>query len=147
MTDAAPPRASDRIALAGSDVAIPPLGVGTWAWGDKGTWGMGGYDQSLTEASIRDAWEASIEAGVVLFDTAEVYGGGESERIVGRLLAADRAVRDRVVIATKFMPSPWKLNVHSALLTSARKSRERLGIESIDLYQICLLYTSDAADE
>ncbi len=34
------------------------------------------------------------------------------------------------------MPSPWKLNVHSALLASARKSRERLGIESIDLYQI-----------
>ncbi len=45
-------------------------------------------------------------------------------------------MRDRVVIATKFMPSPWKLNVHSALLASARKSRERLGIESIDLYQI-----------
>jgi aryl-alcohol dehydrogenase-like predicted oxidoreductase len=136
VTDAAPPQASDRIALAGSDIAIPPLGVGTWAWGDKGTWGMGGYDQSLTEATIRDAWEASIEAGVVLFDTAEVYGSGESERIVGRLLAADPGVRDRVVIATKFMPSPWKLNVHSALLTSARKSRQRLGIESIDLYQI-----------
>ena len=68
------PQASDRILLAGSDVSIPPLGVGTWAWGDKGTWGMGGYDQSLTEASIREAWEASIEAGVVLFDTAEIYG-------------------------------------------------------------------------
>ena len=128
VTDAAPPQASDRIALAGSDVAIPPLGVGTWAWGDKGTWGMGGYDQSLTEASIREAWEASIEAGVVLFDTAEVYGGGESERIIGRLLAADPGVRDRVVIATKFMPSPWKLNVHSALLASAaRQSRRAAG--------------------
>jgi len=136
VTDAAPPQPSDRIALAGSGVAIPPLGVGTWAWGDKGTWGMGGYDQSLTEASIREAWEASIEAGVVLFDTAEVYGGGESERIVGRLLAADPGVRDRVVIATKFMPSPWKLNVHSSLLASARASCQRLGIESIDLYQI-----------
>ncbi len=89
MTGAAPPQATDRIVLAGSDVAIPPLGVGTWAWGDKGVWGMGGYDQSLTESTIRDAWEASIEAGVVLFDTAEVYGGGESERIIGRLLAAD----------------------------------------------------------
>ena len=43
--------AGDRIELAGTDVAIPPLGVGTWAWGDKGTWGMGGYDQSLTEAT------------------------------------------------------------------------------------------------
>ena len=112
---ATPPQASDRIELAGTDVAIPPLGVGTWAWGDKGTWGMGGYDQSLTESTIREAWEASIEAGVVLFDTAEVYGGGESERIIGRLLAADPGVRDRVVIASKFMPSPWKVNVHSAL--------------------------------
>lgn len=89
MSETAAPQASDRIALAGSDVSIPPLGVGTWAWGDKGTWGMGGYDSTLTESTIRDAWDASIEAGVVLFDTAEVYGRGESERIIGRLLAAD----------------------------------------------------------
>jgi aryl-alcohol dehydrogenase-like predicted oxidoreductase len=135
VTDA-PPQATDRLALAGTDVAIPPLGVGTWAWGDKGVWGMGGYDQSLTESTIRDAWEASIEAGVILFDTAEVYGHGESERIIGRLLAADPGVRDRVVLATKFMPSPWKLNVEGALLSAARHSLERLGCESIDLYQI-----------
>jgi aryl-alcohol dehydrogenase-like predicted oxidoreductase len=97
---------------------------------------MGGYDQSLTESTIRDAWEASIEAGVVLFDTAEIYGAGESERIIGRLLAADPSVRDRVVLATKFMPSPWKLNVHGALLSAARHSLERLGGGAIDLYQI-----------
>jgi aryl-alcohol dehydrogenase-like predicted oxidoreductase len=97
---------------------------------------MGGYDQTLTESSIRDAWEASIEAGVVLFDTAEVYGHGESERIIGRLLAADPAVRSRIVIATKFMPSPWKVNVHGRLLEAARQSLERLGCGTIDLYQI-----------
>jgi aryl-alcohol dehydrogenase-like predicted oxidoreductase len=133
---APPPQASDRKELAGSDVSIPPLGVGTWAWGDKGTWGMGGYDAALTEASIREAWEACVGAGVVLFDTAEVYGGGESERIIGRLLAGDPGVRDRVVIASKFMPSPWKLNVGTALVSAARHSAERLGVESIDLYQI-----------
>jgi aryl-alcohol dehydrogenase-like predicted oxidoreductase len=136
MTEEAVPQAGDRLLLAGSDVSVPPLGVGTWAWGDKGTWGMGGYDETFTESSIREAWEASIAAGVVLFDTAEIYGRGESERIIGRLLAADPGVRARVVIATKFMPSPWKLNVHSALLAAARHSVERLGIESIDLYQI-----------
>jgi aryl-alcohol dehydrogenase-like predicted oxidoreductase len=137
VTDTSPPpQAGDRITLAGSDVAIPPLGVGTWAWGDKGTWGMGGYDQTLTESSIRDAWEASIEAGVVLFDTAEIYGGGESERIIGRLLAAEPGVRSRVVIASKFMPSPRKLNVRSALISAARRSCERLGIGAADLYQI-----------
>jgi aryl-alcohol dehydrogenase-like predicted oxidoreductase len=138
MTDSAlpAPQASDRIELAGSDVSIPPLGLGTWAWGDKGTWGMGGYDQSLTESTIRDAWEASIAAGVVLFDTAEVYGSGESERIIGRLLATDPSVRGGVVIASKFMPSPWKLNVRTALVSAARQSVQRLGVEAIDLYQI-----------
>jgi aryl-alcohol dehydrogenase-like predicted oxidoreductase len=136
VTRAAPPQASDRVPLAGSDVVIPPLGVGTWAWGDKGVWGMGGYDQSFTESTVRDAWEASIEAGVVLFDTAEVYGRGESERIIGRLLASEPTVRSRVVIATKFMPSPWKINVKAQLLSAARHSLERLGCDAIDLYQI-----------
>jgi aryl-alcohol dehydrogenase-like predicted oxidoreductase len=110
--------------------------VGTWAWGDKGTWGMGGYDSSYGEETIRDAWEACIEAGVVLFDTAEIYGNGESERIIGSLLARDPSVREKVVIATKFMPSPWKLAVTSALAGAARASLARLGITAIDLYQI-----------
>jgi aryl-alcohol dehydrogenase-like predicted oxidoreductase len=132
----AAPQASDRITLEGSGVSIPPLGVGTWAWGDKKTWGMGGYDASYTEETILQAWQACLEAGVVLFDTAEVYGGGESERIIGRLLARDPSVRPRVVIASKFMPSPWKLGVTSALVAAARASLERLGIDAIDLYQI-----------
>jgi aryl-alcohol dehydrogenase-like predicted oxidoreductase len=97
---------------------------------------MGGYDASFSETTITEAWEACLQAGVVFFDSAEVYGSGESERIIGRLLARDPAVRQRVVIATKFMPSPWKLNVSAALLTAARKSRERLGVDVIDLYQI-----------
>jgi len=128
-----------QITLAGSDVAIEPLGVGTWAWGDKATWGMGGYDTDLSEATIREAWDASIGAGVTFFDTAEVYGNGESERIIGSMLAADRAAgldRSNVVIATKFMPSPWKLNVTSALLASLRASVARLGVDAVDLYQI-----------
>jgi aryl-alcohol dehydrogenase-like predicted oxidoreductase len=132
----ADPTATDRITLPGADVAVPPLGVGTWAWGDRSTWGMGGYDADLTEASIRDAFEASLAAGVVLFDTAEVYGAGESERIIGRLLQADPSARERVVIATKFMPLPQKLNVQRALLRAARASCDRMGIESIDLYQL-----------
>ncbi len=122
--------------LAGDEVSLPLLGVGTWAWGDRSTWGMGGYDGSLTLESIKDAWEASIDAGVVLFDTAEVYGKGESERIIGGLLAGDGARASRVVLATKFMPSPWKVGVHGALLRSLRASLDRLGVSSVDLYQI-----------
>ena len=127
---------SDLLTLPGTDVRIPRLGVGTWAWGDKSTWGMGSYDTDLTRDSIRAAWDASVDAGVTLFDTAEVYGGGESERIIGSLLAGDPDRAARAVIATKFMPSPWKLNVRTALLSSLRASLGRLGLDSVDLYQI-----------
>ena len=128
--------ATDHLTLSGSDVAIPRLGVGTWAWGDESTWGMGGYDTDLTRDSIADAWAASLDAGVTLFDTAEVYGGGESERIIGSLLAADPDRAARAVVATKFMPSPWKLDVRRALLASLRASLARLGLEAVDLYQL-----------
>lgn len=122
--------------LAGSDVVISAMGVGTWAWGDRATWGMGGYDSSLTMSSIEEAWAASVDAGITLFDTAEVYGRGESERIIGKMLAADPQRAAAVRIATKFMPVPWKLEVSGALERSLRASLERLGRESVDLYQI-----------
>ena len=128
--------APDDVTLSGSEVAIPRLGVGTWAWGDEATWGMGGYDPDLTRDSIAEAWTASLDAGVTLFDTAEVYGGGESERIIGSLLAADPARAARAVVATKFMPSPWKLDVRRALLASLRASLDRLGLDAVDLYQL-----------
>lgn len=124
------------VVLPGTDIAIAPLGVGTWAWGDRAVWGMGGYDARLTEASIREAWEASIDAGATFFDTAEVYGDGESERIIGALLAADPDRASQMAIATKFMPMPWKVNVRRSLLSSLRASLDRLGREAVDLYQI-----------
>lgn len=122
--------------LAGTVTTIPSLGVGTWAWGDSSTWGMGSYDTALSEGTIREAWEASLDAGVTFFDTAEVYGGGESERIIGRLLAEDPARAAHAVLATKFMPSPWKLNVSAALLSALRASLDRLGVARVALYQI-----------
>ncbi len=122
--------------LAGTDVRIGTLGVGTWAWGDRSTWGMGGYDTDLTEETIAEAWRTSIDAGVTLFDTAEVYGKGESERIIGKLRAADPALATKAVIASKFMPQPWKLDVKRSLVAAAKASVARLGVEAIDLYQI-----------
>ena len=127
---------SSTVVLPGCPTPIAPLGVGTWAWGDRSTWGMGGYDPTLTEAAIAGAWEASLDAGLALFDTAEVYGNGESERIIGRLLAQDPSRRGSVVLATKFMPSPQKLAVKGAMRAALERSIERLGVEHVDLYQI-----------
>ena len=128
---------SDTITLAGSDVSIPRLGVGTWAWGDSSTWGMGSYDTDLTRDSIREAWDASIDAGVTLFDTAEVYGGGESERIIGSLLAADPV---RAASAVVWPPSSCRRRGSSTsgrrCCASLRASLARLGVDSVALYQI-----------
>ena len=124
------------LSFPGSSRAFALLGVGTWAWGDKSTWGMGGYDTEISETTIAEAFDASLDAGVTLFDSAEVYGDGESERIIGRLLKGDPARRERAVIATKFMPSPWKLNVRTALRSALEGSLERLGVDRVDLYQL-----------
>src|SRR5436853_565437 len=112
----------DAITLPGSDVRLPPMGLGTWAWGDTSTWGMNGYDASYGLETIREAYQRSVACGVTFFDTAEAYGEGESERIIGRLLAEDPTNRDRVVIATKFIPFPWRFDVVTALMASLRAS-------------------------
>jgi aryl-alcohol dehydrogenase-like predicted oxidoreductase len=124
------------LALARSDVTVSPMGLGTWAWGDKSTWGMNGYDSSYGLETIRGAYQRSVENGITLLDTAEVYGDGESERIIGRLLEEDREHRERVVIATKFIPYPWRVRLSAALMTSVKASLERLRVPWVHLYQI-----------
>jgi aryl-alcohol dehydrogenase-like predicted oxidoreductase len=125
-----------RIPLRGCEVELPVMGLGTWAWGDKSTWGMNDYDPSYNFETIREAYRTSVAAGITFFDTAEAYGNGESERIIGRLIEEDGDNRSRIVIATKFFPSPWKLAVSSALMASLRASLERLKMPWVHLYQI-----------
>jgi len=105
------------------------MGIGTWSWGDRLYWGFGkGYD----EKGLRDAFHWLMRSGVNFFDTAEVYGQGNSEEMLGRFIAE---VEQPVRIATKFMPLPWRLS-RKALLRALRKSLNRLGVASVDLYQI-----------
>jgi aryl-alcohol dehydrogenase-like predicted oxidoreductase len=129
MTDACVP-------LAGCDVELPAMGLGTWAWGDTFTWGMNGYDRSYSFDTIREAYRTSVAAGVTCLDTAEMYGRGESERIIARLLEEDRASRDRIIVATKFFPAPWRVALPSALMAALRASLERLRMPWVHLYQI-----------
>lgn len=76
-----------------------------------------------------------------LFDTAETYGGGESEKILGRLVAEARESGEegRVAVATKFQPSKWRdsgLGVREAMVRAALGSCERLGVSKVSLYQV-----------
>jgi aryl-alcohol dehydrogenase-like predicted oxidoreductase len=119
----------------GQDVlAGVSFGVGTWAWGDRLFWGYGsGYSQN----EVLEAFNASLAAGIRLFDTAEVYGQGQSEKLLGEFIrmARERSPQDSILVATKFMPFPWRLRRQS-LLHALRASLRRLGLERVDLYQI-----------
>jgi aryl-alcohol dehydrogenase-like predicted oxidoreductase len=124
-----PASPSTEPATAGA-IDLGELGVGTWAWGDRVTWG---YGRDFGEAEAQAAFGAAVSAGVRLFDTAEIYGGGTSERLVGRFA---RAADQSVVVATKFFPYPWRVLVRGSLLGALRASLQRLGLEHVDLYQI-----------
>lgn len=105
---------------------ISKIGLGTVQFASK-DWGYGeDYAQREAHAIVRRA----VELGVTLFDTAEIYSAGYSERILGRALGENR---DSVVIADKIFPV-----VPSARLVAqrARASASRLGVSRLDLYQV-----------
>ncbi len=121
---------NDRIRLGRTELEVSSLGIGTWAWGDRWVWGYGkgGY----TDEDIREAFETSLEAGVNVFDTAEVYGLGRAESLLGEFMRRSDA---HPLVMTKFMPLPWRLR-KQALYRALRHSLKRLGLERADLYQI-----------
>jgi len=136
MTEMSETASEPHIPLPGCDVQLPVMGLGTWAWGDKTTWGMDDYDRSYDFDTIRQAYETSVAAGITFLDTAEGYGNGKSEQIIGRLLQADTTNRARVVIGTKFFPAPWRVFVAASLRASLEASLERLQLPWVHLYQI-----------
>ena len=120
----------DRVPLGATGIQISPMGIGTWAWGDTWFWqyGKGGY----TDADLDAAYQASLAHGITFFDTAEMYGRGRSERLLGQFA---RKAGWPVVITTKFFPLPWRVS-KGQLMRALRHSLDRLGLESVDLYQM-----------
>jgi aryl-alcohol dehydrogenase-like predicted oxidoreductase len=118
-------------------VQVSAVGLGTWQFGSR-EWGYGAdYAEREAPAIVRRA----LELGVTFIDTAEMYGLGASERIIGRALAVDRAAgstadgttRSTPFLATKLMPI---LPIPGVARRSATNSRRRLRTGAIDLYQL-----------
>ncbi|HEY8597029.1 MAG TPA: aldo/keto reductase [Thermomicrobiales bacterium] len=126
--------ATPAITLGRSGITTAPLGVGTWAWGEQRFWG---YGQEYGREDVAAAFAASVATGVTLFDTAEIYGQGESERIVGDLARQSAAP---IVVATKFAPLPWRMGART-VRQALDASLNRLGMASIELYQIHFPYS------
>ncbi len=105
------------------------FGLGAWQWGDRLIWQ---YGQTHGDEDCRAAFEVSLEAGIRFVDTAEVYGSGRSERLLGQFL---KETDQPVLVATKYFPFPWRFGKKS-LIRALRGSLERIGVESVDLYQV-----------
>lgn len=134
----------ERRRLGGTELELSVIGLGTWVFG--GRWG--GAD----DADSLQACHAAIDAGVNWIDTADIYGQGRAERIVGR---AVRDRRDEVIVATKGGVA-WSFEPELRIRREARgdylrmacdRSLEALGLDHIDLYQVHWpVAGADAAD-
>jgi aryl-alcohol dehydrogenase-like predicted oxidoreductase len=117
--------------LGRSGLRVSQIALGTMTFGTAADW-------SRPEAECRPVFDAYVEAGGNFVDTANMYTGGESEQIVGRLIAPER---DRFVVATKYANAvpgagdPNAAGMHRKSLTrSLDASLKRLGVDYIDLY-------------
>ena len=117
---------TQRLGSNGPEISV--VGFGAWeAGGDA--WGP-----NESEDRVIEAIRTGVDAGITWIDTAEVYGSGESERIVGRALAG---IRDELVVATKVAPKPTGTGFRAAdVRRAAEASLARLDIDHIDLYQL-----------
>jgi aryl-alcohol dehydrogenase-like predicted oxidoreductase len=104
---------------------LSAIGLGTWQFGSM-EWG---YGRRYADQDAIEIVHRAIELGINLIDTAEIYGQGRSEKIVGRAITG---MRDKVFIATKLFPVGLPIQVESR----ARASARRLGVDRIDLYQL-----------
>jgi aryl-alcohol dehydrogenase-like predicted oxidoreductase len=112
--------------------AISEVGLGAWQLGGA-DWG------DVSDERAFEILDASADAGVSFIDTADVYGLGRSERLIGQWLAK-RADRDRFFIATKIgrFPEPgWPANFTAEHVRAhVEACRERLGVAALDLVQL-----------
>jgi len=124
--------------LGRTGLLVSEMALGTMTFGGGGRWSAIG---ELGQAQANEIVRVSLDAGVNMIDTANVYSGGNSERIVGQALRDLEVPRESVVIATKVAggvgPGPNDMGLgRKHILSQVRASLERLQVEYIDLYQI-----------
>jgi aryl-alcohol dehydrogenase-like predicted oxidoreductase len=105
------------------------MGLGAWAWGDRLIWH---YGRDYSDHDIASAFDVSLSNGVNFIDTAEVYGNGHSEFLLGKFI---RSTQRPVVVATKFLPFPWRQR-RNAVQRALHGSLRRMQLEKVALYQI-----------
>ncbi|KAF7728670.1 hypothetical protein EC973_005707 [Apophysomyces ossiformis] len=126
------PTKDTKVILA-ETISVPPIAVGTWQWGDTEFWDW----TPEAEKDAKEAFDAANELGIPFYDTAEVYGNGESEREIKRFRESySDAEKEKQIVATKYLPDKERVHYPDVLLSALRDSLARLGMHKADLYQI-----------
>ena len=109
------------------------IALGTWAWGAGAFGGDSVFGSNTNVENLKPVFDAAMKAGLNLWDTATVYGMGESEKILASL--AKDYKREEVEISTKFTPQLAEVYENS-VEKMAEASLERMGLDYIDIYWI-----------
>lgn len=128
--------------LGKTELLLSPLGLGTWQF-SKGTGVVGKFWGSLDDQLTEDIIKTSLDGGINWFDTAEVYGGGESEKILAKALNNIGATPEDARIATKWWPT---FRTATSITKTINTRKEALGNRPIDLYQIHQPYSLSSVE-
>ena len=109
------------------------IALGTWAWGAGAFGGDVVFGSKTDIENLKPVFDAAMKAGLNLWDTATVYGMGESEKILGTFVAGKK--REDVQISTKFTPQLAEM-FDNSVEKMANASIERMGCDYIDIYWI-----------
>ena len=108
-------------------INVSQIGLGTWQFGTDG-WG---YGKKFSKTDSIKIIHKALDSGITLIDTAEIYGRGKSEKIIGEALKGYN--RENLVLVSKFLPKAIR---PSAIVRAVKKSLLRLGTSYLDVYLI-----------
>ena len=109
------------------------IALGTWAWGAGAFGGDAVFGSKTDVENLKPVFDAAMKVGLNLWDTATVYGMGESEKILGTFVSGEK--REAVEVSTKFTPQLAEVYENS-VEKMANASIERMGCDYIDIYWI-----------
>ena len=126
---------STALPSSATPLTFPPMGCGTWAWGNRLLWD---YRPAMDQA-LQDVFNTCVQQGITLFDTGDSYGTGtlkgRSESLLGQFQRHYTGPNaSAICLATKLAPYPWRLT-RSSMIQACTASADRLG-RPVDLVQL-----------
>ncbi len=112
-----------------AETNLPKIALGAWAWGNDGTFGSG-----IDSAELRPIFDAAMDAGLNLWDTAYAYGMGTSERALAGLL--EGLPRDSYLVSDKLTPQCLDASAADPVAAMHDMQLELMGLDRFDIYWV-----------